>query len=77
LPSATIAARQLRSDTTLPGHVCALVFTRNLKKTNSLDSAHGNAFERECDEYFAAGAAYEPPTFDADGYPLDDGGSDE
>ncbi|GBE64202.1 hypothetical protein MFM001_06640 [Mycobacterium sp. MFM001] len=36
------------------------------------DDVPDTAYERECAEYFAAGAAYEPPIVDADGFPLDD-----
>jgi hypothetical protein len=39
------------------------------------DDAYGavdDAYDRECAGYFAGGAAYEPPTTDADGFPLDD-----
>jgi hypothetical protein len=38
------------------------------------DDDLGNAYDRECAEYFAAGAAYQPPTTDPDGFPLDEWG---
>lgn len=45
--------------------------SENAEKTNGFHSAPDNEFDRECAEYFAA--EYEPPMYDADGNPLDDG----
>ncbi|WP_069601516.1 hypothetical protein [Mycobacterium kyorinense] len=36
------------------------------------ESEARNDYENECAEYFAAGAAYEPPATDPDGFPLDE-----
>ena len=44
----------------------------NRKKNNDFDSVPGNSTEREYAGYFAA----EPPAFDADGYPIDNGEAD-
>ena len=42
------------------------------KKSDDEYGAVDDAYDLECAGYFAAGAAYEPPTTDADGFPLDD-----
>jgi hypothetical protein len=46
--------------------------SENGEKNNGFHSAPGNEFDRECAEYFDA--VFEPPTTNADGFPIDDDG---
>jgi hypothetical protein len=44
----------------------------NGEKTDEYGAVIDDAYDRELADYFAAGAAYEPPTTDCDGNPLED-----